>query len=124
MYTDKVLKMFKNPKHVGKILKADAVGEVGNAACGDIMKIYLKLDENEKIVDAKFQTFGCAAAIVSTSVACDMIIGKTLDEALLVTNDDVLKQVGELPPQKIHCSILAQEAILDAVKNYRKKHKK
>lgn len=124
MYTDKVLKMFKNPKHVGKILKADAVGEVGNAACGDIMKIYLKLDENEKIVDAKFQTFGCAAAIVSTSVACDMIIGKTLDEALLVTNDDVLKQIGELPPQKIHCSILAQEAIFDAVKNYRKKHKK
>lgn len=124
MYTDKVLKMFKNPKHVGKILKADAVGEVGNAACGDIMKIYLKLDENEKIVDAKFQTFGCAAAIVSTSVACDMIIGKTLDEALLVTNEDVLKQVGQLPPQKIHCSILAQEAIADAVKNYRKKHKK
>ena len=124
MYTDKVLKMFKNPKHVGKILKADAVGEVGNAACGDIMKIYLKLDENEKIVDAKFQTFGCAAAIVSTSVACDMLIGKTLDEALLVTNEDVLKQVGELPPQKIHCSILAQEAIADAVKNYRKKHKK
>ena len=124
MYNDHVLKIFKNPKHSGKITKADAVGEVGNARCGDIMKLYLKVDENEKIIDAKFQTFGCVAAIASTDTACEMIIGKTLDEALKLTNKQVLDTLGGLPDIKIHCSILAEEVIQAAVLDYRKKQAK
>ena len=119
MYSEKVLELFQNPPNVGVITKADGVGEVGNAACGDIMRIYLKVD-NGTIVDAKFKTFGCAAAIQASSVACTMIVGKTVDEALTVRNSDVIKKLGDLPPQKTHCSMLAQEAIAAAVADYKK----
>lgn len=121
MYTDKVMKRFQHPKNTGEIRGASGVGTVGNAACGDIMKIYLKVDENEVIIDAKVKTFGCAAAIVSSDVAVDLIKGKTIDEAMKVTNQDVLDVLGEMPSHKIHCSVLAQEAIAEAVKDYRKK---
>ena len=123
MYNQKVIDRFTNPKNVGQIKGADGVGTVGNSTCGDIMKIYLKI-EDEKITDAKFKTFGCAAAISSSDVAMDLIKGKTIDEALKVTNKDVMQQLGELPAQKIHCSILAQEAIQAAVEDYRKKELK
>ena len=125
MYNEKVLNIFRKPDKAGKIVKADAVGEVGSAACGDIMKIYLRIDhKTEKILDAKFQTFGCAAAIASTNTACHMIIGKTLEDALKIKNTDVIDELGELPPQKIHCSVIAEEAIADAVADYRKKNSK
>ena len=116
LYSEKVMDHFKNPRNVGKMDDADGVGEVGNAKCGDIMKIYLKI-ENDVIVDAKFETFGCAAAIASSSTATQMIIGKTLDEALEIKNKDVVEALEGLPPQKIHCSVLAEEAI----NNYRAK---
>ena len=101
---------------------ADGVGTVGNATCGDIMKIYLKI-ENNVIVDAKFQTFGCAAAIATSSTATEMIIGKTVDEAEKLTNADVVDNLGGLPAQKMHCSVLAEEAIREAIKDYRSKQK-
>lgn len=123
MYSENVIERFTNPKNTGMIKNADGVGTVGNPTCGDIMKIYLKI-ENEKITDAKFKTFGCAAAISSSDVAIDLIKNKTIDQALKVTNKDVLAQLGELPAQKIHCSILAQEAIQAAVEDYRKKQRK
>lgn len=124
MYSEKVMKLFEHPKNTGEIRGASGIGTVGNAACGDIMKIYLKIDENEVITDAKFKTFGCAAAIVSSDVAIDLIKGKTVDEALKVTNQDVLNVLGEMPSNKIHCSVLAQEAIEEAVKDYRKRQLK
>lgn len=124
MYNEKVIKIFQNPPNVGRILKPDGVGEVGNASCGDIMKIYLKINSDEIIVDAKFQTFGCAAAIASSSVMCDKIIGKSVEDALKVSNLEVIKELGELPAQKIHCSILAHEAVAAAVDNFRKTKKK
>ena len=121
MYSEKVLNEFFNPQNVGVIKGASGVGKVGNPACGDIMKVYILVEDN-KIVDAKFQTFGCAAAIASSSVATRMIIGKTLEEACKITNQDVLKELGgEMPASKIHCSILAEEAIRAAVDNYHKK---
>jgi len=121
MYTENVIDRFTNPRNAGMIKNADGVGTVGNPTCGDIMKIYLKV-ENETIVDAKFKTFGCAAAIASSSVATRMIIGKTLEEACKITNQDVLNELGgEMPASKIHCSILAEEAIRAAVDNYHKK---
>lgn len=121
MYSEKVLNEFYNPQNVGVIKGASGVGKVGNPACGDIMKVYIMV-EDDKIVDAKFQTFGCAAAIASSSVATRMIIGKTIDEALKITNQDVIKELGgEMPAAKIHCSILAEEAIRAAVDNYYKK---
>ena len=124
MYSEKVMKLFEHPKNTGEIRGASGIGTVGNAACGDIMKIYLKIDENEVITDAKFKTFGCAAAIVSSDVAIDLIKGKSVDEALKVTNQDVLNVLGEMPSNKIHCSVLAQEAIEEAVKDYRKRQLK
>lgn len=124
MYNKKVLEIFKNPKHVGKMSKPDGIGEIGNAKCGDIMRMYLKIDENEIITDATFQTFGCAAAIASTSTACDMIIGKSITDALKLTNKDVLDYLGGLPDFKVHCSLLAEEVIKLAVENYYKKQKK
>ena len=124
MYSEKVMKLFEHPKNTGEIRGASGIGTVGNAVCGDIMKIYLKIDENEVITDAKFKTFGCAAAIVSSDVAIDLIKGKTVDEALKVTNQDVLNVLGEMPSNKIHCSVLAQEAIEEAVKDYRKRQLK
>ncbi len=124
MYNEKVMKMFQHPKNTGEIRGASGVGTVGNASCGDIMKIYLKIDENEIITDAKFKTFGCAAAIVSSDVAVSLIKGKSIDDALKVTNQDVLDVLGEMPAHKIHCSVLAQEAIEEAIKDYRKKQLK
>ena len=119
-YNEKVIEVFSNPKNVGKIENADGVGTVGNATCGDIMKMYLKI-ENNVIVDAKFQTFGCAAAIATSSTATEMIIGKTVDEAEKLTNADVVDNLGGLPAQKMHCSVLAEEAIREAIKDYRSK---
>ncbi len=121
MYAKKVMEFFKNPKHVGVIKNADAVGEVGNMKCGDIMKLYLKI-KDEKIVKVKFETFGCVAAIASTEALCRIIEGMTIDDALKVTKKDVIKEMGgDVPAVKVHCSILAKEALEDAVKKYRKK---
>lgn len=120
MYNQKVLDAFANPQNVGVIENADGEGMVGNATCGDIMKITLKI-ENDVIVDAKFQTFGCAAAIATSSTATQMIIGLTVDEALQVTNAKVVEYLEGLPPQKIHCSVLAEEAIKKAIEDYRAK---
>ncbi|MGI6701484.1 MAG: Fe-S cluster assembly scaffold protein NifU [Christensenellales bacterium] len=117
MYSNTVLDHFKNPQNVGEIKDADGVGMVGNASCGDILKIYLKIKDNV-ITDAKFQTFGCAAAIASSSVATQMIIGKTVEDALKITNYQVIEKLEGLPPQKIHCSVLAEEAIKKAVEDY------
>ncbi len=120
MYNQKVLDAFANPQNVGIIENADGEGMVGNATCGDIMKITLKI-ENDVIVDAKFQTFGCAAAIATSSTATQMIIGMTVEEALKVTNAKVVEYLEGLPPQKIHCSVLAEEAIKKAIEDYRAK---
>ena len=114
MYNERVMKEFAEPKNVGYIEDADGVGKVGNASCGDIMEISLKIDNNI-ITDAKFRTFGCAAAIASSSVATQMVIGKSIDEALNIKNKDVVETLQGLPPQKIHCSVLAEEAIKKAV---------
>lgn len=121
IYNEKVMEIFKNPKNVGKLKGANAIGQVGNVACGDIMKIYLKINENDIIEDASFETFGCAAAIVSSSIATEIIKGWTVEQALNFDNDLIIKEVGELPVHKIHCSILAKEAIEDAITKYRKK---
>ena len=120
MYNDKVMEIFKNPPNAGILEDANAVGLVGNASCGDILKIYLKI-ENDIIVDAKFQTFGCAAAIASSATATKMIIGKTVDEALVISNSEIVEELEGLPPQKIHCSVLAEEAIAKAIEEYRLK---
>lgn len=118
MYNDKVIEVFKNPKNVGEAENYNAIGTVGNENCGDIMQITMRI-EDDIIKDAKFKTFGCAAAVASSSVATDMIIGKTLDEALAIKNKDVVETLEGLPPQKIHCSVLAEEAIKLAIENYR-----
>ncbi|MBQ8882695.1 MAG: Fe-S cluster assembly scaffold protein NifU [Clostridia bacterium] len=122
MYNEKVLKEFQNPSNVGEMEDANAVGTVGNASCGDIMKIFMKI-ENDIIVDVSFQTFGCAAAIATSSVATTMIKGKTVDEALKITNAEVVEKLGGLPAQKLHCSVLAEEAIKEAINDYLKKYK-
>lgn len=124
MYNDKVLNLFKNPKNVGAMPDANAIGKVGNAACGDIMQIFLKINKKGIIEDASFQTFGCAAAIVSSSVACDLIKGKTIEEALKIENQEIIDILGGLPQHKIHCSVLAKEAIEDAINNYNKSKNK
>lgn len=111
---------FMNPKNVGEIVEADGVGQVGNAKCGDIMKMYIKV-ENDRIVDVKFKTFGCGAAIASSSMATDIIKGKTLEEALQLTNKAVAEALGGLPAVKMHCSVLAEEAIKGAIDDYKKK---
>ena len=121
MYTEKVMDHFMNPRNVGEIENADGVGEVGNAKCGDIRKIFIKV-EDERIVDVKFKTFGCGAAIASSSVATEMIKGKTIDEALAITNKMVIEALGGLPDVKIHCSVLAEEALRSAIEDYRKNH--
>lgn len=120
MYNEKVMDVFKNPKNVGEIENPDGIGTVGNASCGDIMQISLRI-ENDIIVDAKFKTFGCAAAIATSSTATEMIKGMTVDEALTVTNKKVIEYLGGLPSQKIHCSVLAEEAIKKAIEDYRSK---
>ncbi len=121
MYNDKVMEVFKNPQHTGEVENYNAIGTVGNETCGDIMQITL-LIENDVIKDAKFKTFGCAAAVATSSVATDMIIGKTVDEALKIKNKDVVEYLQGLPPQKIHCSVLAEEAIKAAIEDYRSKN--
>ena len=123
MYSTKFIDIFTNPKNVGEIKDANAIGQVGNPACGDIMKLYLKINDKGIIEDAKFQTFGCAAAIVSSSVATEMIKGKTVEEALKLENQEILDYLGGLPAHKIHCSVLAKEAIESAIDNYNKKNK-
>ncbi len=123
MYNDKVMENFAHPQNVGEIADPSGVGTVGNASCGDIMKMYLKI-ENDVITDAKFQTFGCAAAIASSSMATQMVIGKTVEEALKLTNSQVVEALEGLPPQKIHCSVLAEDAIKAAIEDYRSKGQK
>jgi len=119
MYSEKVMENFKNPKNAGHLEQANAVGLVGNAACGDILKIYLRI-EDDIIKEVSFETFGCAAAIASSSVMTEMIKGKSVEEALKIKNEDVVKALDGLPPQKIHCSVLAEEAIASAIADYRK----
>ena len=117
LYTETVMDHFMNPRNVGEIPDAVGVGEVGNAKCGDIMKMYLKI-KDDKIEDVKFETFGCGSAIASSSMATEMIKGKTLEEATAVTNKQVVEALGGLPAHKLHCSVLAEEAIKSAVKDY------
>ena len=117
LYSEKVFDHFKNPRNVGEIPDADGVGEVGNARCGDIMKMYLKI-ENNVITDVKFETFGCGSAIASSSMATLMIKGKTIEEALAITNKDVVDALDGLPAHKLHCSVLAEESIKAAVQDY------
>ena len=120
LYSEKVMDHFTHPRNVGIIENADGVGEVGNAKCGDIMKIYLKID-NDIITDVKFETFGCGSAIASSSMATEMIKGKSIDEALKLSNAAVVEALEGLPPQKIHCSVLAEEAVKSAIDDYYKR---
>ena len=117
LYSEKVMDHFMHPRNVGSIENASGVGEVGNAKCGDIMKIYLKI-ENEIIVDCKFETFGCGSAIASSSMATEMILGKSIHEAMALTNKAVAEALDGLPAHKMHCSVLAEEAIKSALKDY------
>jgi nitrogen fixation protein NifU and related proteins len=119
-YTQKVIDHFKKPHNQGVIKNADAIGQAGNPVCGDVMKIYLKVSNN-KIKDIKFETLGCAAAIAVSSSLTDLVKGKTLDEALAVTKDKIVEDLGGLPPVKIHCSMLGVEALHEAIKKYQKK---
>jgi len=121
MYSQKVMDHFSNPRNVGEIKDADGIGEVGNAKCGDIMKIFLKV-ENGIIEDVKFQTFGCGAAIATSSMVTEMVKGKKLEEAMQVTNAAVAEALDGLPPVKMHCSNLAADAVHAAIKNYMEKH--
>lgn len=121
MYTDKVMDHFSNPRNVGEISDADGIGEVGNATCGDIMKIYLKIQDN-KIEDIKFKTFGCGAAIATSSMVTELVKGKTLEEAMTVTNKAVAEALDGLPPQKMHCSNLAADALHKAIEDYQERH--
>lgn len=118
VYSDKVMDHFRNPRNVGEIPDANGIGEVGNAKCGDIMKIYLKVEDNI-IKDVKFKTFGCGSAIASSSMATELIMGKTVDEAWQLTNKAVAEALDGLPPVKMHCSVLAEEAIHKAINDYR-----
>jgi len=120
MYSEKVMDHFMNPRNMGEIENADGVGTVGNPKCGDIMKMYLKI-ENDVIVDAKFKTFGCGAAVATSSMATELVIGKTIEEALKITNKAVADALDGLPPVKMHCSNLAAEAIAAAIHDYKKK---
>lgn len=117
LYTETVMDHFKNPRNVGAIENADGIGEVGNAKCGDIMKIYLKIEGNI-ITDVKFETFGCGSAIASSSISTEMIKGKSVEDALKLTNKEVVDALGGLPAHKLHCSVLAEEAIKSAIKDY------
>ena len=117
LYTETVMDHFLHPRNVGEIEDADGVGQVGNAKCGDIMKMYLKIRDG-RIADAKFETFGCGSAIASSSMATEMIRGKTLEEALALTNRQVVDALGGLPAHKLHCSVLAEEAVKSAIKDY------
>lgn len=123
MYSEKVMDHFTNPRNVGEIEDASGVGTVGNAKCGDIMRIYLDIDEETKIIkDCKFKTFGCGAAVATSSMATELVMGKTIYEALEVTNKAVMEALDGLPPVKVHCSLLAEEAIHAALWDYAQKH--
>ena len=121
LYSEKVMDHFRNPRNIGVIENADGIGEVGNAKCGDIMKMYLKI-EDDVIVDVKFETFGCASAIASSSMATELIKGKPVTEALELTNKAVAEALDGLPAYKMHCSVLAEEAIQNALEDYYQKH--
>ena len=123
MYSDKVMDHFKNPRNVGEIENASGVGTVGNAKCGDIMRIFLDIDENQVIRDCKFKRFGCGAAVATSSMATELVIGKTIYEALEVTNKAVMEALDGLPAVKVHCSVLAEEAIKAAIEDYQNKKK-
>lgn len=118
LYSEKVMDHFRNPRNVGVLDDANGVGEVGNPVCGDIMKIYLKVNDDQVIEDVKFETFGCGSAIASSSMATELIKGKTLEEALQLSNKTVSEALDGLPPHKLHCSVLAEEAIKEAAKDY------
>jgi len=118
LYSEKVMDHFRNPRNVGVIENADGVGEVGNPVCGDIMKIYLKINDEQVIEDVKFETFGCGSAIASSSMATELIMGQPVSEAMKLTNKAVTEALDGLPAHKIHCSVLAEEAIKKAVKDY------
>jgi len=121
MYNDKVMDHFMNPRNVGEMPDADGIGEVGNAKCGDIMKMFIKVDENEMISDVTFQTYGCGAAIATSSMATELIKGRSIEEASKLTNDAVVEALDGLPAVKVHCSVLAQEAVEAAIADYRSK---
>ena len=123
IYTEKVKDHFFHPRNVGEITDADGIGTVGNPTCGDVMTMYIKVKDN-KIIDIKFKTYGCAAAIASSSIATEMVKGMTLERAKKLTRDDVAKELGGLPSIKMHCSNLASDALHEAIKNYEQKHKK
>ncbi|MFR3728653.1 Fe-S cluster assembly scaffold protein NifU [Lacrimispora sp.] len=122
MYTEKVMDHFEHPRNVGEIENASGMGTVGNAKCGDIMRMYLDIDENQVIRDVKFKTFGCGAAVATSSMATEMVKGKTVKEAMEVTNKAVCEALDGLPPVKVHCSLLAEEAIHAALWDYANKH--
>jgi len=122
-YSQKVIEHFTHPRNVGKIDNPDGVGRVGNPVCGDVMELYIKVQDN-KIIDAKFQTFGCAAAIATSSMVTELVKGKTIDEALKIGNQTVTEALGGVPPLKRHCSVLAEEALKKAIKDYQQKSKK
>ena len=126
MYNKKVMKRFLNPKYAGKIKDPDAVGEVGNPACGDTMRIYLKVDKKNIIKKIRFNTFGCGMAIAASDAMCELVEGKTIDEALKIKSKDILDLMGgkEVPPLKVHCSVLGESALREAIKNYKNKNKK
>ena len=122
-YNDKVIEHYSNPRNVGEIEEASGIGEVGNPVCGDIMKMYLKIEDGI-IKDVKFKTFGCGAAIATSSVSTELIKGKTIEEALKLSNKEVVNELGGLPPVKLHCSVLAEEAIKTAIADYYRKEGK
>ena len=121
MYNEKVMDHFMHPRNVGEMEDPSGVGQVGNPKCGDIMKMYIKVDDNENISDVSFQTFGCGAAIATSSMATELIKGKSVNEAMQLTNEAVVEALEGLPPVKLHCSVLAQEAVEAAIKDYREK---
>ncbi len=121
-YTPKTMEYFKNMKNMGRIENADGIGKVGNPICGDVMWIYIKIDDG-KITDCKFETFGCVAAIATSSLATDLVKGKTIEEALEVTNKRIVEILGGLPKEKLHCSLLAEDGIKAAIEDYKSKHK-
>ncbi len=122
MYSKKVMEHFTNPHNYGKMEDADGIGKVGNVKCGDVMVLYIKVDD-EKIIDIKFETFGCAAAIASSSIVTDIVKGMKIEDAEKLTKEDVIKGLGDLPPIKVHCSVLAIDGLRKAIKNYREKKK-
>ena len=125
MYNKTVMDRFQSPKNAGSLRGANAIGQVGSSSCGDIMKMYFKINEETLVVEeSKFKTFGCCASIACTDVACDLVKGKTIDQALKISNQEVLDKLGELPLHKIHCSILAEESIRAAIEDYYKHKEK